>query len=115
MTFRRFTLQTWNGRLTMVDSEEGEYVRFSELQAAVAEAVAERDKQTYCAYCGHTESVDVDGSVIAKHIATCDKHPMQAAIRTAVAEERERCAALADPIDIMLASRIRFPDKQKDG
>lgn len=47
-------------------------------------AKADRDElaalkaDTYCAYCGHRESSDVDGDVIAEHIRTCPDHPMRA-------------------------------------
>jgi hypothetical protein len=34
-------------------------------------------QSTYCAYCGQEYPIDVDGEIIAEHIATCPKHPMQ--------------------------------------
>ena len=33
---------------------------------------------TYCAYCGHKCPCDGDGSDVAEHIRTCEKHPMRA-------------------------------------
>lgn len=33
---------------------------------------------TYCAYCGFSVPIDEDGEEIARHIRTCDKHPMRA-------------------------------------
>lgn len=55
------------------------------ISAPAAQALAEHDakllaqenKFTYCAYCGHRESTDVDGEVIAQHIRVCEKHPMR--------------------------------------
>jgi len=32
---------------------------------------------TYCAYCGAEFQMDGDGSLVAQHIAKCEKHPMR--------------------------------------
>ena len=64
------------------------------IRAYVAERVAEAEQQskkfTYCAYCGHTESVDVDGEIIAQHIRTCEKHPLNIEIANLKAQQAER-------------------------
>jgi hypothetical protein len=39
--------------------------------------LAARYSNTYCAYCGFTIAIDLDGALIADHISTCEKHPMQ--------------------------------------
>lgn len=44
-------------------------------QARVAELEAK--SHTYCAYCGHKEEIDPNGTAIAQHIAQCKKHPMR--------------------------------------
>lgn len=54
-------------------------------RALAAEA---KNARTYCAYCGHEEPVDGDGSLIACHIRSCEKHPMRA-----VEAERDKLAA----------------------
>lgn len=43
----------------------------------VAICVEQKLLFTYCAYCGHEERIDADASLISRHIATCDKHPMR--------------------------------------
>ena len=56
----------------------------------VAEAEQQSKKFTYCAYCGHTESVDVDGEIIAQHIRTCVKHPLNIELANLKAQQAER-------------------------
>lgn len=70
---------------------------------AVVRLMAENDRlhalmrSTYCAYCGYTVSLDEDGSVIAEHIRTCEKHPMREAEQKND-RLRERIAALEDAL-----------------
>lgn len=47
--------------------------------AALRRAIAAeaQNARTYCAYCGFEAAVDADASVIAQHILTCEKHPIQ--------------------------------------
>lgn len=65
---------------------------------AIANAIREERQRnlsegfTYCAYCGAEFPIDRDGQKVAEHIRTCEKHPMQEAIRA----EREACARIAD-------------------
>lgn len=65
------------------------------VQAACAEVQESAQQQelkfTYCAYCGHKESVDVDGDIIAAHIRTCEKHPARQ-WEAAAYEDGERAA-----------------------
>lgn len=50
--------------------------RIEELESEVERLRAAMDF-TYCAWCLHKERGDADGSRIAMHIRTCDKHPMR--------------------------------------
>jgi hypothetical protein len=54
----------------------GWQAKFEVVRDILEEAEA-RNQRTYCAFCGHEEPIDGDGSLITKHIQTCDKHPMQ--------------------------------------
>jgi hypothetical protein len=64
---------------TIYEREEDAIDLADDLNIAYAAGLAEGHKQdskfTYCAYCGHEERLDVDGSVIAAHIRSCEKHP----------------------------------------
>jgi len=55
----------------------------------------EHKGRTYCAYCGYAIGMDQDGQLIADHIATCEKHPMQALAQAANKLEAERDALKA--------------------
>jgi len=72
-----------------------------------------RDIRTYCAYCGHEEPKDGDGALIAKHIASCEAHPMRAvqqerdSLRAQVAELRGAILGLGE----LEGSDIPFEDE----
>lgn len=68
----------------------------ADLRQQLAEARA-RNERTYCAYCGHEEPIDGDGSLIAQHIATCEKHPMRA-VEVKLAASQKRCEELSEAI-----------------
>jgi len=75
-------------------SEPPQGERMSDQVEKLKEAMKFPEKFTYCAYCGHTESVDVDGEVVAQHIRNCEKHPLAIELRQAASSHTELRAAL---------------------
>ena len=96
MTIQVETIKTW-----MVRYYKGEEraVLFDDHLAALAE----RDKQiaalqdeinnpkkTYCAWCGFTVEIDDEASTgIARHVDTCEKHPLNRKIAALTAKVNE--------------------------
>lgn len=68
----------------------------------IADTLKQDKKFTYCAYCAFTVPVDVDGSIIAEHVRTCEKHPARqweaAAEGAAYAEFKKKALAIADDV-----------------
>ena len=54
--------------------------------------VARMKSKTYCAYCGKEYAIDTDASLVAEHIATCEKHPMRKVEEQLVAERAKTAA-----------------------
>jgi len=66
-----------------------------EQQIAALQDEINNPKKTYCAWCGFTVEIDDDaGSGIAKHVDTCEKHPLNRKIAALTARIKELEGAL---------------------
>ena len=81
-----------------------DYVRWLQEQL---EAARERNQYTWCAYCGHAETVDGDTSRITAHVRTCAAHPMRE-----VAQQLAKARAALARIQAAVADLLAAPPAQ---
>lgn len=72
--------------------------------AAEVERLKAINQRTYCAYCGHEEPIDGDGSLIGEHISRCERHPMRG-----VERELADLRAIFDSPRVMMFADGREP------